>query len=759
MQEEPRFPQKEKAGLPEERPQFSYHQDDLARLREREHQFLRLFERTPNPILIADRETLQFLAVNEAAVLHYGFTCEEFLSKGLVDIRPQEDVPAFLEEIAKYQVENPEFIEMGLRRHMMKDGSLLLVEIFAQATTFQQRPVWLIQVKDVTERERAQETLKLLIDVTAAAAEAQDVYAITARCLESICKLTGWPVGQAWFLDERENLLLCSSSFCSDRDIRDFRSDSLMMKVEKGVGLPGQVWQKGSPIWIDDLTKSNNLPRFALAAKAGLKAAFAFPIRDAKKLIAIFEFLSTVSHHPDRYLLDAFEKLGLHLAIVFQRKWEEDIIRHQAYHDVLTGLPNRILFKDRIAQALAHAHRNQKKLAMLFLDLDRFKMINDTHGHHVGDELLQDVSTRLAGCLREMDTIARLGGDEFMVLLPEIDQVEDAAKVAQKILGSFEPTFDIQGHKFHITTSIGISLFPHDGEDAQTLMKNADVALYRAKEKGRNNYQLYTPAMTANAVMRLNLENNLRRAIRNQEFSLHFQPQLDLRSGSIIAAEALLRWEHPALGVFMPEEFIPVAEDTGLITPIWEWALRHACLQLRDWKQARIGPQALSMNISSYQFQHSHLVPVVTQILDETGVDPHDLILEITEGMAMKADYAISLLRGFKEMGIRISIDDFGTGYSSLGQLKRFPIDYLKIDPFFVRELTTDPNDQAIVTSIITLAHGLHMQVIAEGVERIAQLNALRDLGCDAIQGFLICRPMPADQLTSRFQQGLEIPL
>lgn len=730
------------------------YRDPLFRLREREHQFLRLFEYNPNPILITDRDTLRLLAVNQAAVLYYGFTVEEFLAKTLADLRPEEDIPAFVHEWKT--THDGDFVEAGQRRHMKKDGSILLVEIFGQATTFQGQPAWLILVKDITERERAQDTLRLLIDVTAAAAEAHDVYAIASRCLERICKLTKWPVGQAWFHDPRNNFLFCSSySYYSELDISEFRNRSLITNFEIGEGLPGKAWESGVSVWIDDLTKETNQVRFPLAIQAGLKSGFAFPIKDGDKLIAIFEFFTSESHLPDRHLLDAFDKLAMHLAIVFQRKWEEEAIRHQAYHDVLTGLPNRVLLKDRIAQALAHAHRNQQQLAMLFLDLDRFKIINDTHGHQVGDMLLQEVSSRLSSSLRGMDTIARLGGDEFMVLLPEVDQVESAAKVAQKILLGFEPVFDIDGHKFHVTTSIGISLFPHDGQDAQTLMKNADVALYRAKEKGRNNYQLYTPAMTANAIARLNLENNLRRAIQEQEFSLHFQPQVSLKDRKVFAVEALLRWESPDQGLFMPQEFIPVAEDTGLITPIWEWALRDACKQLKSWNGS-MKPPSLSMNISSFQFQHPHLVQVVSRILAETGFDPRELTLEITEGMAMKADFAIALLREFKSMGIKISIDDFGTGYSSLGQLKQFPIDYLKIDPYFVREVATDPSDQAIVNSIIALAHGLKMQVIAEGVETHSQLQALRQLHCDSIQGFLVARPVPLQQLTPLLEKGLE---
>lgn len=743
---------------------------ELPSLFEREEEFLELIDQNPQPLMIADRESLQFLAVNKAASTHYGFSPEEFLSMDLQRISPQDDLPiltlfqssnpktpvlcSICGDIREHRKRESEFVEIGLCRHVRRDGSLILVKVFAQAIRFQQRTVWLILVKDVTAREREHETLQLLVDVVAAAAEAPDTYAITSRCLETICKGTGWPVGQAWFLDEEKIALVCSSSYYSDFDIRDFRAESLVTSLLRGADLPGKVWASNAPVWLDGSGLEMQTARLAAARKVGLNSAFGFPIYDKDQLIAIFEFFSAESRLPDRHLLEALEKVGVHLAVVFQRKKEEQALRHQAFHDLLTGLPNRVLFKDRLTQALAQALRKKQSLALVFLDIDHFKEINDTYGHHVGDELLKAIAMRLCACLRETDTVVRLGGDEFVILLTEI--VEDTPRVAQKILDAFRPVFKIDGHKLHVTTSVGVSVFPYDGKDGRTLMKNADVALYRAKENGRNNYQMYTPAMTASAVARLNLENNLRRAIKNHEFSLYFQPLIEMKSGAILSAEALLRWEHPELGLFMPEEFIPLAEDTGLITPIWEWALRSACLQLKSWQEAQIGPRAINMNISSYQFKHPKLVPNVMKILEETGVDPKTLIFEITEGMAMKADFAATLLLEFRHQGIQISIDDFGTGYSSLGQLKRFPIDYLKIDPCFVRELPTDSNDQAIVTSIIALAHGLHMKVIAEGVETVEQLNVLRTLQCDAVQGYLICRPMPVKQLTNLFRHGFD---
>jgi diguanylate cyclase (GGDEF)-like protein len=430
-------------------------------------------------------------------------------------------------------------------------------------------------------------------------------------------------------------------------------------------------------------------------------------------------------------------------------------VQRQASHDVLTDLPNRSLFKDRLTLALAHANRYRNMLAVLFVDLDRFKNIIDTLGPAIGDRLLQGVAERLGSCLEEGDTLARLGGDEFVILLPRLQRADKAVKVAQRVLEVLKPVFVFNGHELHITTSMGISLYPYDGTDVDTLLKNADTALYRAKEQGRNNYQLYTPAMNARAFERLAMENSLRKALEREQFLLHYQPQVNTQTGQVIGMEALIRWQHPDLGLVYPAEFITLAEDTGLIVPMGEWVLRRACEQVQIWHKGGFPKLSVSVNLSARQFQHQALVDTIARVLRETEFDPRTLELEITESIAMQnADYTNVILRHLKDMGVRIAMDDFGTGYSSLSYLRKFPIDTLKIDQSFVRDLTNDPNDAAIANAIIVLAHSLKLEVVAEGVETSEQEAFLKTHQCDKLQGYLYHRPLTAAQFEQILFQG-----
>lgn len=436
-----------------------------------------------------------------------------------------------------------------------------------------------------------------------------------------------------------------------------------------------------------------------------------------------------------------------------KRQQAEATIRYQAFHDLLTGLPNRTLFNDRLPLALANAQRQTGLLAVMFLDLDRFKTINDTLGHAIGDLLLQAVAQRLSTCLREGDTIARWGGDEFTLLLPQIYSPEDAAKAAQRIIQALKPAFYLEGHELHISSSMGIAIYPQDGEDAQTLLKNADAALYRVKEQGRNGFQIYTPAINSKASELLALESSLYHALERQEFSLQFQPQLNTTTWQITRMEALVRWHHPSLGLISPRVFIPLAEENGLIVPIGEWVLRTACAQNKAWQDAGMPPLRIAVNLSARQFQEPGMVETISQILAETGLAPACLELEITETTAMQnVDFTSAVLQELHDMGVHISLDDFGTGYSSLGYLKKFPLDTIKIDQSFVRELPTDANDLAIVRAVIALGHGLDLSVVAEGVETREQMELLRSLHCEDMQGYLFSKPLPALSATQFLQ-------
>jgi diguanylate cyclase (GGDEF)-like protein/PAS domain S-box-containing protein len=435
---------------------------------------------------------------------------------------------------------------------------------------------------------------------------------------------------------------------------------------------------------------------------------------------------------------------------ISERKKAEQTIHYQAYHDLLTGLPNRTLFKDRLTLSIAQARRNSQMLAVMFLDLDRFKMVNDTLGHVVGDELLLHVSSRLRGCLREGDTLARMGGDEFTLLLPQISFREDAVTTAQKILAALQRPFHIGDHELFASVSIGIALFPNDGESIDSLVKNADVAMYHAKARGRSNYQFYSHTLNATFSERLSLENAMRRALERHEFSLFYQPQVNIESGAVTGMEALVRWQHPARGLLPPSEFIPLAEETGLIVPIGDWVLRTACAQMRAWQEMGLPPVRLAVNLSAQQIEQPHFVETLLGVLKETGLAADVLEIEITESVIMKdVENTIVKLVKLSDHGVKIAIDDFGTGYSSLSYLKKLPIHTLKIDQSFVHDISRDPGGTSIVTAIIAMAKGLNLNMVAEGVETQKQLSFLRDLDCDEMQGFLYSWPLTAAEATS----------
>ena len=441
---------------------------------------------------------------------------------------------------------------------------------------------------------------------------------------------------------------------------------------------------------------------------------------------------------------------AVHMTVVdiSDRKRAEEQIEFHAYHDVLTHLPNRKLFTDRLMQNVTRARRSARPVAVMFVDLDHFKNINDTLGHEAGDELLLEMSRRLRDCVREDDTVARLGGDEFTIILAELRHPEDAAGVAEKIIEAVQAPMTIAGTTLEVSASIGISLFPDDGSDPETLLRNADSAMYRAKESGRNTYQLCTEDMKRRAQERLSLESRLRKAIHGGQLTLHYQPQIHLASGKVIGIEALVRWNDPDRGLIHPSSFIPLAEETRLILPLGDWVLRTACMQMRNWRDRGLDIPHVSVNLSARQFQHAEIVDRVRDVLHDTGLEASALDLEITETTAMQnAETSVEVLHALRALGVSVSIDDFGTGYSSLNYLKRFPITGVKIDRVFVRDLATSDGDAAIVAAVIGIARSLRIGVTAEGVENAEQLAFLRRRKCDAAQGYLFSRPVSAESL------------
>jgi diguanylate cyclase (GGDEF)-like protein/PAS domain S-box-containing protein len=438
---------------------------------------------------------------------------------------------------------------------------------------------------------------------------------------------------------------------------------------------------------------------------------------------------------------------------ITERRVAEERVQSLAYYDALTGLPNRILLRDRLTQALATARRQKHQVALLFLDLDRFKIINDSLGHTVGDLLLQEVAERLQSFAREQDTVARLGGDEFLIVLTNVKDIPAAAVAAERFMDAMTVGFVIQGHSLSVSCSLGISIFPEHGADSETLIKNADAAMYSAKDAGRNNFQFFTADMTAKAVERLTLENNLRTALDRQELFLVYQPQMEIATGKIIGLEALIRWRHPELGLVPPDEFISIAENSGLIMPIGEWVLRTACAQARKWLEEGFAAVSVAVNVSAIQFRQEGFPDTVGRVLQETGLPPQCLELELTESLLLSnADVMFSVLRQLTAMGLRLAIDDFGTGYSSLSYLKHFPVSKLKIDRSFVRDVAVNPDDAAIATAIISMAKSLNLKVIAEGVEDEAQMSFLRTHQCDEIQGYYFSKPLAVDEVAGKMR-------
>jgi diguanylate cyclase (GGDEF)-like protein/PAS domain S-box-containing protein len=438
---------------------------------------------------------------------------------------------------------------------------------------------------------------------------------------------------------------------------------------------------------------------------------------------------------------------------VTERKEQEARIEHLAYHDALTGLPNRAMLMDRLTQALAQAQRRQVEAAVVFIDLDRFKLVNDSLGHGAGDALLQEVARRVRGALREDDTVARVGGDEFQVVLPQITGPTDAAHVAEKVMAVLGVPFMLEGQELHVTASLGLSLYPRDGTSGELLLKYADMALYAAKGEGRNAYRFFSPEMNALAHGRLRMENDLRRAIDRDELVLHYQPQLDLATGRVNAIEALLRWRHPDKGLVPPNAFIPMAEESGLVLLLGEWVLNEACRQVAQWHAQGLGPLRVAVNISARQLQRPGLDGAVRQALAASDLPPSCLELEITESsMMLDPLHAQGVLQSLRELGVQLSIDDFGTGYSSLAYLKRLPLDRLKIDRSFIGGIPQDGDDAAIVETIIVMTHKLGLRVIAEGVETAAQRQQLMEQGCDEMQGFLLAKPVPPEELPPLLQ-------
>jgi len=515
----------------------------------------------------------------------------------------------------------------------------------------------------------------------------------------------------------------------------------------------------GETVAVEDLQKETRFPSSPMLA-LGVRSTVRAPILGANGAIGLLRAHWREPRHFTEDEVSFLRNVANILAVAIERKNAEERLAYLAQFDALTGLPNRHLFHDRLLQTMAQGRRSGNPMAVLYVDLDRFKLVNDTQGHDAGDKLLKEAAARLVQCIRSGDTVGRFGGDEFGAVLSDLAKPGDASVVAQKIIDALARPFDLDGHETYVSASVGITVFPADSEEAGALIMNADTAMYRAKEQGRNTYQYFTRELNERVLARTQVEAALRRALERKEFLLHYQPKVDLESGVICGFEALLRWQHPERGMVSPVEFIPVLEDTGLIVPVGEWVMREVCRQIQVWKRSGLAVPPVAVNLSARQFLQKDLEATVRVILRESGVDPSLIQFELTESLLMKEpEAAARTLRGLKESGVKILVDDFGTGYSSLAYLKRFPIDALKIDRVFVRDVTTNPEDAAITLAIIGLAHSLKLKVVAEGVETKGQLNFLSTHACDEMQGYYFSRAVPPSECETMLREGRRLSL
>ena len=677
--------------------------------------FKRLFEEHPYPMWVYDLVTLRFLVVNAAAVRHYGYSEREFLGMTIRDIRPPDAVDKLLCDLARVPRAGAQHSTHWV--HCKKDGTRIDVDISSHSVKIGGRAARFVFAHDVSARRRAELTLQLQGRAIEASVNAIVITAhrdggdVIEYANPAFLQLSGY---RGEDLAGRDlNVLLGAFPDAAD----SAALGAALQAVGEVTILLRNYHRDGTLFW-------NQL--------------HVAPVSDAG---------GAVSHHVC-VLND--------LTAVMRY---QDQLEHQANHDALTDLPNRNLFGDRLEQAIHYARRYAHTLWVVFIDLDNFKLVNDSLGHQLGDKLLCTVGARLRDCIRGSDTVARLGGDEFMLILLDSQQGKLSPQMLRDMLDAVAAPIHLDGQEVTITCSVGVSLYPDDGDDAQQLLKHADIAMYRAKDGGRNQVQFYAAAMHERISERTLIEAQLRHALARGELSLHYQPRVDLRSGQVMGMEALLRWRHPQLGMVAPARFIGVAEDTGLIVPIGLWVLQQACAQNRAWQLAGLAQMRVAVNLSARQFRDPGLADDIVRALAGAGLEARYLELELTESVMMQnIDAAVEALARLKALGIALSIDDFGTGYSSLAYLKLFPLDYLKIDRSFVQDMLGDASGAAIVRSVIGLGHSLGFKIIAEGVETAAQLAYLRGEGCDEIQGYYFSRPLPVDEFTQLLRLETALP-
>ena len=612
---------------------------------------------------------------------------------------------------------------------------------------------------DNSALKRAERHTILQAVVTRSLSESDPASGAVVRAMQAFCGVSGWVCGVHWTLNPSDGLLHCAEAWHLPKRADLERLVAALARTSLGAqevhALSRRVLTKGMPLWVGDFTREPPSSISSVLGDAGVRCAFALPVRVDGDTLGVVEFYAAEPRDEDRDLLRIAGQLGGLLGQHIARRETEQRLQFVVSHDPLTGLPNRTIFGQRLSQAIAQAARYEHKVGLLFVDLDGFKVVNDTMGHEAGDRLLRDVADRLRESLREGDTVGRYGGDEFIVLIEQYDPSMQIEGVAQKILDQASLPYALDGQEFQISASIGIATYPNDGQDGATLLKHADIAMYRAKQAGKNQYQFYSPHMNRLSQERIELESSLRQALERGELRLLYQPMFDTEGRQVLGMEALLRWQR-AGELILPGEFLPLAEETGLAVPIGEWVLHSACAQARSWLDLGRQPVRVCVNVSARHFAHGNLLGCVEEALRETRLDASQLQLEIRESILnQNLERALRVLRALKELGVGIAMDDFGTGASALEHLRRFPTDVVKLDRSFVGAIPHAPESVAVARAVIAMAHSFNRKAVAEGVETEEQARFLRIQGCDEMQGYLFCKPAAPEDLVDLLDRNM----
>jgi len=720
-------------------------------------------------IYLSDPQTMRVLDCNTTACLQMNLTRQEMLQLGPHEVWHADltQLKAVFAQVIQAGTEGIKLLAPGRNQ---ADGQRPIVEVHHRALRSEGRWIIATVARDVTQRVRTEKSARRLGEMLAALSATNEAIMRTPSpeaLYQQVCDAAavgGKYQTAAIMLPDpgTAEAVIVAVSGPNAQALRQVRI-SMDSQTPQGRGLVGTAFNTRAPCISNEfLQDERTRPWHAQAAAAGIAAGAAVPLVRGGHAMGVLLLYSGKTHAFDSEVVKLLERMAANVVFALdnfeheaERQRGRARIDYLASHDALTGLPNRAMFSEILQVAIQTAKRYERMFAVMFIDLDRFKLINDSLGHDAGDLLLKEMAGRLKGCMRASDVVARLGGDEFVILVQELNEAAQVVAVARKILAAAMKPFTLRGQECRVTASIGISSYPSDAQDEPTLMKNADIAMYHAKEEGKNNYQFYSGEIQTQSLERLTLETNLRRALERNEFSLHYQAKVDLKTGRINGVEALLRWYSPELGHVSPAKLIPIAEETGLIVSLGKWVLRTACAQNVAWQREGLPPVCMAVNLSARQFSDPFLLQDIGDVLRDTGMDPRLLELEITEGMVIQhPDKAIELLRDIKALGVRLAIDDFGTGYSSLGQLKHFPIDTLKVDRSFIRDIPNDSEDRAITEAIIAMGKTLSLTVVAEGVETAEQESFLREHACDEMQGYYFSKPVVADEFAELLRKG-----